>query len=590
MKHTIIDYFKKNKLKLLIIFAFIGINVYLLTVPSTLLGKIIDLLYNVELNRALIIKNVIYLLLAAILALITRLIWKVINSDIIRNFERVLKDKLFAHFVKINLTSIQNIKNGELMSYFVKDIGELRGFLYRALAQGTRMIFITIIAIFTMKNVNGKLTFVALCPIAITAVIIVILKRYVEKSFAKAQKYFTNLSEYVQESTDAIRTTKAYSGEINQYKKFVRKNNILRKSNIAVDIYSTLLATSVTMCFGFCYGLTILYGSKLVLNNTITIGEFVAFNGYIGMFLSPIMWLPGLIAKFKRAQISYKRLLNVFALEEENYLPSASSQEKSKMLELDPLRGNILINNLTYQYPKTLDTVLENITLNVKEGETIGIIGTIGSGKTTLMNLLLRLYPVKDNTIFIGGKDINSIDLEKLRNNICYLTQDNFLFSSTIKDNISLFKDDFSDEAVEESTKKAMLHDDLNNMTNGIHTVIGERGIDLSGGQKQRVVISRAFLNDSSILIFDDAFSALDNKTEEIILNNIKELTKNKTCFIISNRISDVKDADRIIVLDDGKIIEQGTHDELLEIKNGLYTKFYNKQSSKTNEMDEVLS
>lgn len=344
-------------------------------------------------------------------------------------------------------------------------------------------------------------------------------------------------------------------------------------SNILVDIYSGLLSTSVTICFGFCYGITIIYGSQLVLNNTITIGDFVAFNGYVDMFFSPIFWIPGIISKFKRAQISYKRLEKVFDLEKENLmLEGISSDER--------IHGDICIKNLTFNYPGNIDTVLENISIHIKEGETFGIIGTIGSGKTTLMNLLLRLYPIKNEKIFINNIDINSINLAVLRKSICYITQDNFLFSTTIRDNISLFKENFSDLEVEKSTESAMLSEDLSSMENGIHTIIGERGIDLSGGQKQRVVISRAFLNKSNIVIFDDTFSALDNKTEESLLNNIKQLVKGKTCIIISNRISDVKDADQIIVLDSGKIVEKGTHETLLKNK-GLYSKFYNQQSSK---------
>ena len=199
------------------------------------------------------------------------------------------------------------------------------------------------------------------------------------------------------------------------------------------------------------------------------------------------------------------------------------------------------------------------------------------------MNLLLRLYPVPNGKIFINNQDINDIDLATLRNSISYITQDNFLFSTTIKDNISLFRENFNDSEIEESTEKSMISGEIEKMKNGIYTVIGERGIDLSGGQKQRVVISRAFLNKSNIVIFDDTFSALDNKTEKLLLENIKELVKNKTCIIISNRISDIKDANNIIVLDGGKIIEQGKHDKLLE-NNGLYTKFYNQQSSKDEE------
>lgn len=580
MKKLLISIYKKLTLKMITIITLVAVNVYLLTYPSKVIGKIIDLLSNIEQNKPIIINHIIKLLLVSILIVIVRIVWKYLLAITTRQVEKGLRDNLFDHFLKIKLSSIQNIKNGELMSYFVKDIGEIRGITYRLLSHATRVIFILIITSITMAKVNLSLTIAALCPIAITTYIIMILKKYVEKSFKKSQKYFTSLSEYVQESTDAIRTTKAYSGETNQLKKFIKKNALLKRGNIAVDIYSTLLSNTVMICFGFCYGITIIYGSRLVLNNEITIGDFVAFTGYIDLFLTPLFWVPGIISKFERAIIAYHRLEKVFNFEKEDLkLEDIENQEK--------IHGSISIKTLTFNYPENSDCILDDISVEVKEGETLGIIGTIGSGKTTLMNLLLRLYQVPDGKIFINNQDINSIELTNLRNSISYITQDNFLFSTTIKDNISLFRENFTDSEIEESTEKSMIAGEIKKMKNGIYTVIGERGIDLSGGQKQRVVISRAFLNKSNIVIFDDTFSALDNKTEKLLLENIKELVKDKTCIIISNRISDIKDANNIIVLDDGKIIEQGTHKELLE-NNKLYTKFYNQQSSK--EEESILS
>lgn len=577
MKKILQNIIKKQLFQYIAIVVLVGLNVYLLTYPSKILGKIIDLLYNIEENKTLVINNIIILILASIGILLVRVIWKYLVGICTRYFEKELKDKLFSQFLSVNLTSIQNIKNGELMSYFIKDVGEIRGFLYRLLSHGTRILFVFIIATNTMRNVNLSLTIATLCPILITVYIVIILKKYVEKSYKKGQKYFTSLSEYVQESTDAIRTTKAYSGERNQLKKFIKKNTILKKGNIAIDVYSTLLSSSVSICFGFCYGITILYGSKLVLNKTISIGDFVAFNGYIDLFFTPIFWLPGIISKFKRAQVSFHRLDKVFTLEKENLISNSTD-------DTEKIHGDIRIENLSFNYPGNIDKVLENINITIKEGTTLGIIGTIGSGKTTLMNLLLKLYEVPRGKIFINNQDINSINLPVLRKSICYITQDNFLFSTTIKDNIRLFREDFEDSEIKKSTEKAMLSEDLMNMNNGIYTVIGEKGIDLSGGQKQRVVISRAFLNKSNFVIFDDTFSALDNKTEEKVLENIKQLVNGKTCIIISNRISDVKDSDHIIVLDSGKIIEEGTHNELLN-NNGLYSKFYNQQSSNNQEL-----
>ena len=580
MKDILISIYKKLSLKMFIVVTFVAVNVYLLTYPSKVLGNIIDLLGNIEANKPEILSLIIKLLIASLILIVIRVIWKYTLAFITRTVEKDLRDKLFDHFLRIKLSSIQDIKNGEIMSYFVKDIGEIRGFTYRFLSHASRVFFIFVITIIMMIQVDLSLTIAAICPIVLTTYIILILKNYVEKSFKKSQRYFTNLSEYVQESTDAIRTTKAYSGETNQLKKFIKKNKILKMGNIAVDIYSTLLSSSVMICFGFCYGITILYGSKLVLENKITIGDFVAFTGYIDLFLTPLFWIPGIISKFKRAQISFNRLDKVFTLEKENLmLEGISSSER--------ISGDIKIQNLSFNYPGNLDMILDDITVEIKQGETLGIIGTIGSGKTTLMNLLLRLYPVSNGKIFIGGQDINDLDLAKLRNSISYITQDNFLFSTTIKDNISLFRDEFQDKEIEESTEKSMISGEIEKMKNGINTIIGERGIDLSGGQKQRVVISRAFLNKSNIVIFDDTFSALDNKTEKLLLENIKELVKDKTCIIISNRISDIKDANHIIVLDNGKIIEQGKHNDLIKNK-GLYNKFYNQQSSKTE--DSILN
>lgn len=573
MKDLLKSIYKKLTLKIILITVLVATNVYLLTYPSKILGKIIDLLANIEQNKQFIVNQIIVLLVVSVIIVIVRIIWKYLLAITTRQVEKGLRDNLFSHFLKIKLSSIQNIKNGEIMSYFVKDIGEIRGATYRLLSHASRVVFILLITTITMIKVNLYLTLAALCPIVIATYIIIILRKYIESSFKKSQKYFTSLSEYVQESTYAIRTTKAYSGEVNQLKKFIKKNNLLKRGNIAVDIYSTLLSNTVMICFGFCYGITIIYGSKLVLEKTITIGDFVAFTGYIDMFLTPLFWIPGIISKLQKAVIAYYRLDTVFNFEKEDLKLEEADDSKR-------ISGNIEIKNLTFNYPGNLDRILDDISIEIKEGETLGIIGTIGSGKTTLINLLLRLYPVPDGKIFINGQDINSVELVSLRNSISYITQDNFLFSSSIKDNVSLFRDNFKDTEIEESTEKSMMSGEIKEMKDGIYTVIGERGIDLSGGQKQRVVISRAFLNKSNIVIFDDTFSALDNKTEKLLLENIKELVKNKTCIIISNRISDIKDANNIIVLDGGKIVERGTHTELLK-NNKLYTKFYNQQSSK---------
>ncbi len=280
-----------------------------------------------------------------------------------------------------------------------------------------------------------------------------------------------------------------------------------------------------------------------------------------------------MVKHFKRFQVAYNRLDEFLKMQE----------EEIEIYDYKPenLNGDIEIKNLTYKYPDGNENVLKDINIKIEQGKSLGIIGVIGSGKTTLMNLLLKLYAIPDGKILIGGKDINDIKTDTIRHNICYITQDNFLFSSTLKENINLFRDIYTENEIIESTKASMIYSEIEQMTDGINTVIGEKGIDLSGGQKQRVVISRAFLNDSNIVVFDDTFSALDNKTEEALLNNIRNLTENKTCIIISNRISDIKHCDEIIVLDHGEIVERGIHRDLIAMKNRYY-EFYKNQAEKT--------
>ena len=575
MKKVIIDSLKKYKLTSLIHFIFIGLNIYLLTYPAKIIGDIVDMLYNIEANKQNIQNNIYYLLGICVVLLIVRIVWKYTETIISRGFERDIKIKLFERFLKLKFKEIQNIKNGEIMSYFVKDTNEIRSAVYRIISHGARIVFTFIIAIFQMANgVNIYLTIATVIPILIAAYLIVKIKNQVEKSFAKAQDMFTSLSEYIQESTDSIRTTKAYACEKTQLEDFIRKNRRVKQSDNTVDIYSNLLTTTVNLCFGLCYSIALLFGGKLVVDGQITVGELVTFNGYIGLFVGPDSWLPTLIARFKRAQISYKRLNKVFELETEKI------NAKEKKFE-NALNGDIIIKDLNFNYPEVLDKALENINVEIKKGETLGIIGTIGSGKTTLMNLLTRLYSIPRGKIIIDGKDINDIPIEILRDSICYITQDNFLFSSTLKDNISLFKEEYRIDEIKDSTKKAVIYDEIAKMPKGIETKIGERGTDLSGGQKQRVAISRAFLKNSSILIFDDTFSALDNRTSQTLLDNIKEFSRKKTCIIISNKVSDVKNSDEIIVLKGGNIIEQGKHEQLIK-NNGLYKEFYDQQSTKT--------
>ena len=574
MKQELIKSLKKYKWKILIEIILIVFCVIFIAYPSKLIGKMVDLLYNAEMNKTEIIKSVIQLLFVSLVIIVTRIAWKNLDFRINIYIDKDIRDRLFTKLLKAKVESLNEIKNGEIMSYFVSDLRKVTMTTSKFISTGTRIIANFEVAITSMSSsCNIKLTVISLIPVFATIVIIILIRNRMDKSFKLAQKSFTDLSEYVQESTDSVRTMKAFCGEEKQIEEFEKKNATLKKNNISVSINQNLLFVCVSFGFGIAYAISLLYGSNLVLKNEISIGDLIAFNGYLAILEAPVTWIPWLLGRAKKFKVSFDRLDKMFKLPEEEI-------EDFEKNNNDKLEGNIEIKNLTYKYPGYIETVLENININIKKGESLGIIGVIGSGKTTLMNLLLKLYDVERGKIFIDGKDINDIKVKTIRDNICYITQDNFLFSATLKENINLFKDEYKDEDIEESTKQAMIYDEISSMEEGINTVIGEKGIDLSGGQKQRVVISRAFLNNSNIIIFDDTFSALDNRTEQHVLNNIKELTKNKTCIIVSNRISDIKDCDKIIVLEQGEIVEQGTHQTLLKT-NGKYQEFYQNQAHK---------
>ena len=574
MKKELIKSLKKYKWQILIEIILIIISVIFIAYPSKIVGRMIDLLYNAESNKSEIIKSIVQLLSVSIGVLITRVLWKNLDFRLNVYIDKDLRDRLFTKLLKTKVKALNKIKNGEIMSYFFSDLRKVTMTTAKFISTGTRIIANFTIAIIMMSNsANIKLTLVSLIPIFMTIVVIILIRNRMDKSFKLAQKSFTELSEYVQESTDSIRTMKAFCGEEKQINEFEFKNATLKKNNINVSINQNLLFVCVSFGFGIAYAISLLYGSKLVLQGQISIGDFIAFNGYLAILEGPVTWIPWLFGRAKKFKVSFDRLNKMFKLPEEEIDNFEKSNE-------DKLNGDIEIKNLTYNYPGYIETVLENINIDIKKGESLGIIGVIGSGKTTLMNLLLKLYDVERGKIFIDGKDINDIPVKTIRDNICYITQDNFLFSATLKENINLFKDEYKDEDIEDSTKQAMIYDEISHMDDGINTVIGEKGIDLSGGQKQRVVISRAFLNNSNIIIFDDTFSALDNRTEQHVLNNIKELTKNKTCIIVSNRISDIKDCDKIIVLEQGEIVEQGNHQTLLQ-KDGKYQEFYQNQAHK---------
>ena len=567
MKKVLIDILKKYKLQFLKIMVFIVVFEITRFLPAKIVGEIIDIFTNDIANDNLIITKFAILFLSIILYCICRTGYKYFGRAFADKMNRDIENNVFQKFLNLKLQDMQKIKNGELMSYIIKYTKDIRSGVIGIIKYGIRTVFTFIVLIFFMANVNSKLTLIVMGIVLVNGIMINILKQKVKKAEAGAQKAYTKMSEFVQESTDSIRTTKVFTGEEKQIAVFKEKSDEVQKKYIKVGIYSAILYSTITVLFGICYGIVALYGTNLIIKDIITVGEFIAFNSYIKDLYWPLSWISKLLTRVKKMQVGIEKLEELYKFEEENL----------KGLDI-AISGDIEIKNLNFEYSNNVK-VLNNINLTIKQGETLGVIGTIGSGKTTLANLLLKLYEIKDNQIFIGGKDINKINIKSLRKSFCYITQENFLFSTSIKDNINLFDESFQNTEILKSIHLASFNEDLSMMKDGLETLIGEKGITLSGGQRQRVAIARAFLFNKNFVIFDDTFSALDNKTEKVILKNLKELLKNKTAIIISNRISDVKVADKIIVLDQGKIKQTGTHEELMNAE-GLYKEFYKEQSS----------
>ena len=490
-----------------------------------------------------------------------------------RDIECFLRSKLFAHFQKLPPKFYNQNKTGELMSYVINDLGAVRmafamGFVF--LVEGVLINFTTVIVM--ARTINLILTLIAIVPVVAATFVIFFLRAKIRRKFVLVQNAFADLSDKIQENLSGIRIVKGYVQEQEEIDKLDQASK--KRLDLQMDYVKTsaLVNPAIQVSFGICFSVVLIFGAIFAVSDNINfnIGDFVVFNTYFAMMIMPVTNLGRIVEIWQRAFASMSRLDNIFLAESDIIdLPDAVTDEIS--------RGEIKITDLSFKYTGVQKNAVENINIHVPAGKTLGIIGTTGAGKTTLMNLLLRLYKIDDNKIYIDGVDINHRETASLRKNIGYVPQDNFLFAAPIDVNIKFFDEMIKKEAVIDSAKLACVYENIMGFPNDFATIIGERGITLSGGQKQRISIARAVAKDPAILILDDSLSAVDTNTEEQILSNIKQILNNRTGIIISHRISTVKNADEIIYLDKGRIVERGTHDELLN-KNGEYYKLNEKQ------------
>ncbi len=546
-----------------------------------IVGNVIDgiELNNIAMNE--IQSSIVTLFIIAGIMYLGRILWRFFIFGTSRSIERDIRNDMFSHLEKMSYKYYQKHTPGEIMAYMTNDLDAVR----MALAQGILTLFDVIaLGSFTLFNmvteIDLTLTIVAVIPLLLIALFTKFMGKEMFSRFSNKQQAFSDLSDFVQEKLSGIKVIKSFVQEAKVIDSFEKTNKNTYNSNMKLLKLYTLMHPFMHAISGLALAIAIGYGGYITIQGTITLGEFTAFISFLGMLVWPMIAIGMMINIFTMGAASLERIEKILN-------EKAEISDTEDTVNIDNISGDLIVKNLNYKYPDTDKYVLENINFTVKKGQTIGIIGHTGSGKTTLVNLFLRVFDPEEGTIFINNTDILKIPLKVLRRNIGYVPQDNFLFSTNVTDNF-LFSDTISNNIdfglreddkvkITEAAKAAVVHDNIIDFKDGYETIMGERGVSLSGGQKQRISIARALIKDPEILILDDSVSAVDTDTEEKILNHLNKTRGSKTNIIIAHRISTIQDSDLILVIDEGKIIEMGTHKELLDNKS-LYHSIYEKQ------------
>ncbi|MFY9385458.1 MAG: ABC transporter ATP-binding protein [Dethiobacteria bacterium] len=568
---TLRDFYKTNKWAYILgILWLLGTDLLQMITPR-LLGQFTDTVQSQGATPGLIWKYANLIVLVAVGVALFRFLWRIYILGTARRLEYYIRDKLFKHLQTLSPSFYDHRKTGDLMAHGTNDINAVRASMGIGIVMLVDSVFLTIMAVVLMlTTIDWKLTLIALIPLPLLALVALGLGRQINVRFRVVQETFSRLSERVQENISGIRVIKAFAREKAETKRFsgIAGDYILANMHL-IRVWG-LFDPLVFFISSLSFIIALVYGGGMVMQGALQLGSLVAFISYQQMLTWPMIAIGWVINVIQRGSASMGRL-NVLLGEQPEIKdgPGAMPVEK--------ISGKIEFRNLNFSYPGTHIPVLKNINISLLPGETLAVVGPTGSGKSTLAALLLRLYNPPPGTIFIDGIDIYRIPLEQLRQAIGCVPQDNFLFSKTIAHNIAFGRPGASLPEIEKAARAARVYDDIEEFLFKFDTVLGERGVTLSGGQKQRVSIARALLKNPSIFILDDAFSAVDTQTEEAILLELKPRLKGKTAIIISHRISTVKDAGQIVVLKRGEIVEQGTHQELLE-RGGLYADLYEKQ------------
>lgn len=534
------------------------------------IGKVTDGLESHSLSWNGVKQSLFIICLLGLILTIGRFLWRYFIFGAARVIEKELRNEMFGHLEKMSVEYYNEHKTGDLMTRFTSDLNAVRMAIGPAVISAFDASVMTVMVIFQMMYyVNVELTLLAIIPMLFICFGEIYYGKIIYKRFKARQEAVSNLTDFVQESFSGVRVIKAFVRERSELKAFTKANKATMEKNLDIVRLQSIVMPLLDVVIGASTLITLVYGGYLVLYGKITLGRFVAFHQYINMLVWPMLACGESIQMFSQGGASVRRIKEVFEEKPEIFDSDATE-------EIEKMEGNIVLSHLTFIHKGHTEPTLKDINLTIPAGTTLAVIGRTGNGKSTLVNLLLRLYNTKPGMILINGRDINTIALKTLRENIAYVPQDNFLFSDTLKSNIA-FGSEEDMQAITKATKAACIHENIIRFPDGYETVVGERGVTLSGGQKQRSSIARALMKDAPILILDDALSAVDTDTEERILHNLKQTREGKTTILIAHRISTIQNADIILVLEDGEAKEIGNHNQLM-LRNGIYRDMYEKQ------------
>lgn len=566
------DFFNKNKKDYIRSFiAMIASNLFSVFIPY-LIGQLIDYIVQDELTYRLLIKVISAFLFSLIAAYIFEFIWSYYLFTGAAKLQRSMRDNLMAHFLNMRSIFFEKFRVGDLMARSTQDvraIADTAGYGMMVLMNAT--LFLTTIVGMMGFSVSWRLTIFSLFPLIILAYTFDKLGNELEKRFSIAQESFSSLNNDVLEVVDGIRVIRAYVKEEDYLDKFRKQTeSMLVKNNRVADI-NAMFMPFVKIITSICTVISFGYGTFLVYEGTLSVGNIVAFQMYLGMIIWPIISIGELTNVLRQGSAAMIRV--------EDVLNTTDEMEENGFKDIED-SNDIVMQNLNFQYPTSQEMNLSQINIEIPKGKTMGIVGKTGAGKTTLLRQFLRQYPLGDGDFFYGDDGVLDYQRNQIQHLIGYVPQDHILFSRSVRDNIAFGKGQASDQEILESIKIAAFDEDLLQMNKGLDTMIGEKGVSISGGQKQRISLARALIKNPEILILDDALSAVDAKTEQKIISNIQQVRTNKTTLISTHRLSAVKEADEIIVLEEGQIVEHGNHEELLALQ-GWYYKQYLRQELK---------